>query len=114
LANENLADFQNSIPFATLLANFRDAIAITGRLEIRYLSIDSLCIVQNFKEDWEAESKRMCSIYRDARVMIAADAASRSTDGILSRTSPANPNRKTVALKLFNDIDNSIVSLIKK
>jgi hypothetical protein len=114
LTTDNLDDFQTSLPFADLPANFRDAITITRKLEIPYLWIDSLCIVQDSRKDWEAESKNMCSIYRDARVTIAADAAYRSTDGIVGQTPPWNPTRKSVALKLFDDIKDGVVSVLKK
>jgi len=114
LTTDNLAEFQNSISLADLPANFRDAIKITRRLQIPYLWIDSLCIIQNSRDDWEAESKKMCSIYRDACVMISADAASRSTDGILGHNLPGNPNRTTVALNLSDDINDGVISILKK
>jgi hypothetical protein len=46
--------------------------------------------------------------------MIAADAAYRSTDGIVGQTLPGNPTRKSVALKLFDDIKDGVVSVLKK
>ena len=47
-------------------ALFQDAIITTWKLGIQYLWIDSLCIIQNSKEDWEAESAKMGSVYRNA------------------------------------------------
>jgi hypothetical protein len=44
-------------------ATFFDATIITRELGYRYLWIDSLCIVQDFLEDWEAESQNMGNIY---------------------------------------------------
>ena len=47
-------------------ALFRDAIITTWKLGIQYLWIDSICIIQDSKEDWEAESAKMGSVYRNA------------------------------------------------
>ena len=51
---------------------------MTRALRHRYLSIDSLCIVQDDSHDWEKESARMASVYSDALLTIAA---TRSADG---------------------------------
>lgn len=53
---------------------FRDAIVITRKLNVRYLWIDSLCILQNCRQDWEREAARMHLVYRDAFLTISADA----------------------------------------
>ncbi len=42
-----------SLPLASLPKTFQDAILITRQLGIRYLWIDSLCILQDSPEDWE-------------------------------------------------------------
>jgi hypothetical protein len=59
LKTNTLSIFQTSLPYAQLPQNFRDAISITRELGVRYLWIDSLCIVQDSMEDWTAESARM-------------------------------------------------------
>jgi hypothetical protein len=43
-------------------ANYKDAVIVARRLGIRYLWIDSLCIVQDDAEDWEREAALMGSI----------------------------------------------------
>ena len=60
---------------ADLPKTFRDAVTITRNLGIRYLWIDSLCIIQDSEEDWIRESSRMGRIYRDAAVTIFAEVA---------------------------------------
>lgn len=52
-----------SIPISSMPANFHDATIITRRLGYRYLWIDSLCIIQDSKSDWETESSNMGNIY---------------------------------------------------
>jgi hypothetical protein len=81
----------------SLSANFRDAITITRALGIKYLWIDSLCILQDSKEDWEKESRKMAAVYRDASLVLFAIAAASSTVGLLkpvpSSTAPLLPLR---------------------
>lgn len=71
------------IPIAAMPANFLDSIVITRRFGYRYLWIDSLCIIQNSLEDWEAESQNMGNIYTNAALTIAAVAAKDSDGGML-------------------------------
>jgi hypothetical protein len=53
-------------------ANYRDAVVVTRRLGIRYLWIDSLCIVQDDARDWEREAALMGSYYHNSAVTIMA------------------------------------------
>lgn len=73
----NLNDFIEGINIAELTKTFQDAIQISRRLNIRFLWIDSLCIIQDSKdqEDWLKESVVMGDIYRHAYCNIAATAA---------------------------------------
>jgi hypothetical protein len=64
-------------------ATFYDATVITRKLGYRYLWIDSLCIIQNSAEDWEAESQNMGNIYMNASLTIAAAGAKDSDGGML-------------------------------
>jgi hypothetical protein len=50
---------QQQIYLATLPKTFREAIMVCRKLEIPYLWIDSLCIIQDSKEDWEFHSSGM-------------------------------------------------------
>ncbi|KAK2604476.1 hypothetical protein N8I77_007403 [Diaporthe amygdali] len=88
LAGGNLEEFTVGLPFATLAANFQDAIKVTRELGIRYLWIDCLCILQGSDQgsraDWERESKAMTAVYRDCTLTISALASSKSTDGFLT------------------------------
>lgn len=51
---------------------FRDAVYMTHSLGFNYLWIDSLCILQDDKQDWRQESEAMCRIYKGAVCNIAA------------------------------------------
>jgi hypothetical protein len=79
-----LEDFQNSIPWEDLPNTFRDAIQFTYRLGLRYLWIDSLCIIQDSIVDWRHEGSLMASIYENAYVTLAATNAPGPTKGCFS------------------------------
>ncbi|KAI5917149.1 HET-domain-containing protein [Camillea tinctor] len=83
LTTKTMHAYREQIPFQHLPANFRDAIYITRQLGIRYLWIDSLCILQDSKRDWELESRKMGSYYRDSTVTILALTSKSSSQGIL-------------------------------
>ncbi|KAK3398382.1 heterokaryon incompatibility protein-domain-containing protein [Sordaria brevicollis] len=63
LTTENESQWLHSIPLEKLSPNFRDAMTITRRLGYRYLWIDSLCIIQDSREDWEREVPTMTNVY---------------------------------------------------
>ena len=71
----SLRDRCSGINFDDLPKLFQDAVIVTRSLGIRYLWIDALCIIQDDKDDWDRESSRMASIYRNCKVRIAATAA---------------------------------------
>jgi len=48
----NYAERQRSIPFLSLPRQFQDAIVVTRQLGLRYIWIDSLCIIQDSQQDW--------------------------------------------------------------
>ena len=100
---QNLESFQNMIPVTELPANFRDAIEVTRQLGIRYLWIDSLCIMQDSRPDWETESKRMGAYYQNAHVTVCAAASHRSTEGFLRSSKLPRQSRKQASLKLRPD-----------
>ncbi|KAH8756049.1 heterokaryon incompatibility protein-domain-containing protein, partial [Diaporthe sp. PMI_573] len=71
-----------------LPATFRDAITVTRKLGVRYLWIDSLCILQGDRDDWASEAGKMQDVFRGAYCTIAATSAQDSTIGFLARPAP--------------------------
>ncbi|KAI4865842.1 HET-domain-containing protein [Hypoxylon rubiginosum] len=81
---DNLDSHRKRIPFETLPATFKDAVKLTRRLGLRYLWIDSLCILQDEdKEDWERQASQMEKVYGNAELVLAATVASSPEDGFL-------------------------------
>ncbi|KAI1427217.1 heterokaryon incompatibility protein-domain-containing protein [Xylaria sp. FL1777] len=85
----NEAIYTREIPFPLLPQTFRDAISIAEALGIRYLWIDSLCIVQDDPLEWEVEAASMKDVYSGAILTIAASEASQSTEGCFKNQSSA-------------------------
>lgn len=67
---------------------FRDAISICRNLDIPYLWIDSLCIIQDNEEDWQLQSAVMGSIYERAFFTISASSAEDSSQGLFMERFP--------------------------
>ncbi|KAM3068464.1 hypothetical protein ACMFMG_009606 [Clarireedia jacksonii] len=110
LTAETQQQYQRELPFHSLPANFQDAITITRELGVQYLWIDSLCIQQDSKSDWEKESKKMGTVYRDALVTVYAMSSSRSTDGIL-RSAPVTtqtPQPVVMNVSLDNGLEIAV------
>ncbi|KUJ20858.1 HET-domain-containing protein [Mollisia scopiformis] len=61
---------------------FWHAIQVTRKLGIKYLWIDSLCIIQGDREDWGSEAVKMGDVYHNAYITIAAAAATNSLGGL--------------------------------
>jgi len=112
LTTETLASFTTGLPVDSLPANFKDAIAITRQLDLKYLWIDSLCILQDSKEDWEIESKNMGRIYLYSEVNLSAMSSKGSTNGILRQNPAPELDPKPSYIQVFqNDPDGPFVRL---
>lgn len=72
LTTDNIQDWTNGLPISKLSLTFKHAMETTKRLGIRYLWIDSLCIVQDSNEDWRRESAAMGDIFRNSYCSISA------------------------------------------
>lgn len=61
---------------------FRDAIIVARQLDLRYLWIDSLCIIQDSADDWSKESAEMGRICQQASITIFAESAENDDGGL--------------------------------
>jgi Heterokaryon incompatibility protein (HET) len=68
--------------------SFRNAVAVTRQLNVRYLWIDSLCILQDSTEDWLREGAKMDKIYEYGILNIAATAGEDSDGGLFFDRDP--------------------------
>ncbi|SCO31982.1 related to tol protein [Fusarium fujikuroi] len=79
-----LQERKDGILVASLPKTHQDAIQITQMLGVRYLWIDSICICQGDKEDWERESAKMLSVYANSYLTIAASNGKDSHEGLFN------------------------------
>ncbi|SPO04858.1 uncharacterized protein DNG_07543 [Cephalotrichum gorgonifer] len=87
----NLHQHCKVIRFSELSKTFQDAVVITRALGLRYLWIDSLCIIQDDKQDWKEESAKMGRIYQNAAITIAASWAKDGREGCFQPRSFSSP-----------------------
>ena len=74
---------------ATLLPRtIQDAVLVTESLGLEWLWIDSMCIVQDSKEDWEREAGTMEDVYKGCFIALVALAAESSNGGLFAQRDP--------------------------
>lgn len=69
---ENLGDRKEGILWEEFPKTFQDAVRFCLELDIPYLWIDALCIVQDDPVDWEVQSAKMADIYHQSCLTLAA------------------------------------------
>jgi hypothetical protein len=84
---ETISSRKERIVWSDLPPTFQDAFRIARDLEIPYIWIDALCIIQDSGPDWEQESAKMGGIYASSLVTISADASDSVKGGILNLAS---------------------------
>ncbi|KAI1417815.1 heterokaryon incompatibility protein-domain-containing protein [Hypoxylon sp. FL1857] len=100
LTKDNFVDFLQPSPVSELPKTYQHALAIAQSLGFWYIWIDSLCIIQDDKEDWRTESASMGTIYSHAVCNIAASWAVGSTQGCFSASDLAARTPTFIPLKL--------------
>jgi hypothetical protein len=111
----NLQEMKKGIKWDTLPKTFQDAISITRQLlirgrKIRYLWIDSLCIIQGDKKDFERQGTVMHKTYSMATCTIAATASSDPSGGcIIPRGESAGSLERPKACKMKLGDQDAIV-----
>lgn len=73
------------IPLRSFPATFQDAIDVTRKLGVKFLWIDTICIIQDDAADWEREAVNMSQIYRRSMLTIAASAEDCHEHGLLRK-----------------------------
>jgi hypothetical protein len=91
--SSNLNERFSGIPVSSLSQVIQDAITTCRALSIRYLWVDSLCILQgqSYRQDWESQSQVMIRFYQHSYVTLFA-ASSRSCQEGFLRYRPSKPS----------------------
>lgn len=91
LATEDtLSTLRDGISIAELPAVMRDCATVASRMGVQSLWIDSLCIVQDDREDWAVQSQQMGQIYENALFMVAACCSPDSSTPFLGHHAPSD------------------------
>jgi Heterokaryon incompatibility protein (HET) len=80
---ENVNTRYQSLDVKCLPTTIQDAISVTRSLQIPYLWVDSLCIIQDLPTDVSNEISKMAQIYKSAIVTISAAKANNCEEGFL-------------------------------
>lgn len=80
----NFDSMRQGIKISELSPTFSDAVKVAQSLKIRYIWIDSICIIQDSIEDWTRESAKMAGIFANSFLTIACPSSTNSQEGFLS------------------------------
>lgn len=106
----NITARLTNLPLADLPGTIRDAIHVAAGLQIQYIWIDALCIIQDNPDDVAHEIATMPEVYMYGACTISASRASTSNEGFLQGHEIDRIHHKPIALrvKLSNGESGSI------
>ena len=87
LTSQNLERLKKDIPFTSLCLTFQHAVQVAIQLQLKYVWIDSLCIMQDVASDWAAKASTMCDVYANGLLNISATNPQNPCDGFITRRS---------------------------
>ncbi|KAK8066093.1 hypothetical protein PG997_012840 [Apiospora hydei] len=88
LVHSNMGAMEDGIDIQQLPRTFQECFRVAHEVGIRYLWIDSLCIVQDSEEDWQREAGLMEQVYSNCYLNIAASESSNGTEGLFRERDP--------------------------
>jgi hypothetical protein len=98
LLKDNVQALQISLPIDRLPPTFQQAIIFARTLNVSYLWIDSLCIIQDSDCDWATESVTMGEVYANSYCNIAATGFPDSQHGIAALRDPRNLHLREIRI----------------
>lgn len=100
LNRDTAASLYSGLMVNQLPKTFQEAVEVTRRLGVRYLWIDSLCIIQDDHLDWLHEAQQMHKVYSHSYCNISASASSNSSQGLFRarKSDSLNPPRTRVCV----------------
>jgi hypothetical protein len=90
------------IAISSLPKTFQDAVLVANALSLRYLWIDSLCIIQDSEQDKATELPSMGDYYYGSAFNISADAAQDSREGLFYPRNGASLRPQSLTCDLDN------------
>lgn len=102
-----IGSLKTNIPWSELPKLFQGTVCFARKVGIKYVWIDSLCIIQDDGEDKAREIGQMAQVYSNALLTIAATSASGPHDGLFSTTSKSKPYIAQKISEVVWDFDTS-------
>ena len=78
---DTLQERKERILTERLPKTFQDVVSIARFLEVKYVWIDSLCIIQDDESDWQREASKMAEVYANSYLIVAASSSPDSSGG---------------------------------
>ncbi|KAL3601519.1 hypothetical protein FPOAC2_05783 [Fusarium poae] len=94
----------DEIPMEKVPLTVADSIRVCRALEIRYLWVDALCIIQGDRDDWSNESFQMSSIYENSYLTLCIVQGDSCSSGFLHK----DYNPPNVRVKFQSKLNNSV------
>lgn len=88
LTKKTMPHYLQFISYNDLPRTFQEAIQITRHIGLQYLWIDSLCLLQDDKDDRAKQTAKMDEIYGNSFIVIAAAASDAARGGCFSKHTP--------------------------
>lgn len=90
LSKDTTDELRQGFDAARLPAAIQDATSVCKRLGVRYLWVDTLCILQNHDDlaDWEKESSLMGKVYENSLLNLSALAAADTEHSFFAKRNP--------------------------
>jgi hypothetical protein len=98
--DNNIDKLKQFIALSTLPTSFQNALHVIKFLGIKYIWIDSLCIIQDQDsgEDWNKESKTMMKVYQKGLLNLAATRSENGDMGLFAERNPNWMNSETIRI----------------
>jgi hypothetical protein len=80
LLQDNMAQLLAEIRISELPTSYKEAIIVCRSMGFRYIWIDSLCIIQDSRQDWQQEALTMKDVYQNSSLNLCASAAAENSE----------------------------------
>ena len=109
LESATMERLRQGVQIKDLPRTMRHAVALIRELGLRFLWIDSLCIIQDSVDDWRTQSALMGSIYQHSKINLAASASTNSESGLVFDRDPKSIQPVQVSCRFpFNHAKNPV------
>lgn len=94
LASDNVEALKGGIDVDRLPLSIQHAIDVARCLDVKYLWIDALCIIQNDLHDWEVQSPKMAEVYRGSHLVLATTKLADPSPWLLEQSGIGNSKNR--------------------